>query len=82
MGPADKPCMRPLIGVTTSELRPSGAGTLRRQGEPAHPEMALGMTYLQASRYVDDLVTSCQAEKPPKRPGRGHGGHGHGGKGD
>jgi putative glutamine amidotransferase len=40
--------MRPLIGVTTSELRPSGAGTLRRQGEPAHPEMALGMTYLQA----------------------------------
>src|SRR5918997_691913 len=44
----DKPGMRPLIGVTTSELRPSGAGTLRRQGEPAHPEMALGMTYLQA----------------------------------
>ena len=45
---ADKEGMRPLIGVTTSELRPSGAGTLRRQGEPAHPEMALGMTYLQA----------------------------------
>src|SRR3954454_18142539 len=40
--------MRPLIGVTTSELRPSGASTLRRQGEPAHPEMALGMTYLCA----------------------------------
>jgi putative glutamine amidotransferase len=40
--------MRPLIGVTTSELRPSGAGTLRRQGEPDHPEMALGMTYLKA----------------------------------
>lgn len=40
--------MRPLIGVTTSELRPSGMSTLRRQGEPAHPEMALGMTYLQA----------------------------------
>src|SRR5215211_2198813 len=45
---ADNHCLRPLIGVTTSELRPSGAGTLRRQGEPAHPEMALGMTYLQA----------------------------------
>ena len=44
----DNSPMRPLIGVTTSELRPSGAGTLRRQGEPAHPEMALGMTYLQA----------------------------------
>ena len=40
--------MRPLIGVTTSELRPSGASTLRRQGEPPHPEMALGMTYLRA----------------------------------
>jgi putative glutamine amidotransferase len=39
--------MRPLIGVTTSELRPSGLATLRRQGEPDHPEMALGMTYLQ-----------------------------------
>jgi len=39
--------MRPLIGVTTSELRPSSAATTRRQGEPAHPEMALGMTYLR-----------------------------------
>jgi putative glutamine amidotransferase len=48
MGPADKPRMRPLIGVTTSELRPSGMATLRRQGEPDDPEMALGMTYLQA----------------------------------
>jgi len=44
----DNSPMRPLIGVTTSELRPSGAATLRRQGEPAHTEMALGMTYLQA----------------------------------
>lgn len=42
------PDMRPLIGVTTSELRPSSAGTLRRHGEPAHPEMALGMTYMKA----------------------------------
>ena len=40
--------MKPLIGVTTSELRSSGAGTLRRHGEPAHAEMALGMTYLRA----------------------------------
>src|ERR671938_1041002 len=40
--------MGPLIGVTTSELRPSGASTLRRQGEPPHAEMALGMTYLRA----------------------------------
>ena len=40
--------MKPLIGVTTSELRPSSAGTLRRHGEPPHYEMALGMTYLKA----------------------------------
>src|SRR3954468_21187187 len=40
--------MRPLIGVTTSELRSSSAGTLRRHGEPPHAEMALGMTYLKA----------------------------------
>jgi putative glutamine amidotransferase len=40
--------MRPLIGVTTSELRRGELATLRRHGEPPHPEMALGMTYLQA----------------------------------
>src|ERR1700744_1318957 len=40
--------MRPLIGVTTSELRPSALATTRRHGEPPHPEMALGMTYLRA----------------------------------
>src|SRR4051812_12302829 len=45
--PADHLDMRPLIGVTTSELRPSAMATTRRHGEPAHPEMALGMTYLR-----------------------------------
>ncbi|HEX6023498.1 MAG TPA: gamma-glutamyl-gamma-aminobutyrate hydrolase family protein [Solirubrobacter sp.] len=39
--------MRPLIGVTTSELRPSAMATTRRHGEPPLPEMALGMTYLR-----------------------------------
>jgi putative glutamine amidotransferase len=47
--------MRPLIGVTTSELRPSSAGTLRRHGEPPHPEMALGMTYLRAIEAVGGM---------------------------
>jgi putative glutamine amidotransferase len=47
--------MKPLIGVTTSELRPSGAGTLRRHGEPPHPEMALGMTYLRAIEAVGGM---------------------------
>src|SRR3954452_21561638 len=44
---ADHRHMRPLIGVTTSELRPSHLATTRRQGEPAHPEMALGMSYMR-----------------------------------
>jgi len=47
--------MKPLIGVTTSELRPSGAGTLRRHGEPPHAEMALGMTYLRAIEAAGGL---------------------------
>jgi putative glutamine amidotransferase len=40
--------MKPLIGVTTSELRRSELSTLRRHGEPPNPEMALGMTYVRA----------------------------------
>src|SRR5262245_23516471 len=47
--------MKPLIGVTTSELRPSTAGTLRRHGEPPLPEMALGMTYLRAIEAAGGL---------------------------
>jgi putative glutamine amidotransferase len=47
--------MKPLIGVTTSELRSSSAGTLRRHGEPPHPEMALGMTYLRAIEEAGGL---------------------------
>ena len=43
----DDSAMRPLIGVTTSEMRPSSLATTRRHGEPPHPEMALGMTYLR-----------------------------------
>ena len=40
--------MKPLVGVTTSELRPGKLTTLQRHGEPPVPEMALGMTYVQA----------------------------------
>jgi putative glutamine amidotransferase len=40
--------VKPLIGITTSELRPGELRTLQRHGEPAAPEMALGMTYVQA----------------------------------
>jgi putative glutamine amidotransferase len=40
--------MRPLIGVTTSELRRGNVATLQKHSEPTVPEMALGMTYLRA----------------------------------
>lgn len=40
--------MKPLIGITTSELRPGELSTLQRHGEPPNPEMALGMTYVRA----------------------------------
>jgi putative glutamine amidotransferase len=39
---------RPLIAVTTSELRAAPSVTLTLQGEPAQTEMALGMKYLRA----------------------------------
>jgi putative glutamine amidotransferase len=40
--------MRPLIGVTTSELRPGTLATLQRAGAPPHEEIMLGTTYLRA----------------------------------
>jgi putative glutamine amidotransferase len=40
--------MRPLIGVTTSELRPGALATLQRAGAPPHSEVMLGTTYLRA----------------------------------
>jgi putative glutamine amidotransferase len=40
--------MRPLIGVTTSELRPGTLATLQRADAPPHPEAMLGTTYLRA----------------------------------
>jgi putative glutamine amidotransferase len=40
--------MRPLIGVTTSELRPGTLATLRRDGAPPHDELMLGTTYPKA----------------------------------
>jgi len=40
--------MKPLIGVTTSEMRRGDLATLRRHGEPPQHEMALGLTYMRA----------------------------------
>ncbi|MFL5823083.1 MAG: gamma-glutamyl-gamma-aminobutyrate hydrolase family protein [Solirubrobacteraceae bacterium] len=40
--------MRPLIAVTTSEIRPGHPATVTPQGEPPQPEMVLGLKYLTA----------------------------------
>lgn len=47
--------VKPLIGITTSELRPGELSTLRRHGEPPNPEMALGMTYVRAIEVAGGL---------------------------
>jgi len=40
--------VRPLIGVTTSEMRTAGQFSPTPEGEPVATEMALGLSYLQA----------------------------------
>jgi putative glutamine amidotransferase len=40
--------MRPLIGITTSELRAGTLRTLLREGQAPHDELMLGMTYPKA----------------------------------
>jgi putative glutamine amidotransferase len=40
--------MRPLIGITTSELRPGTLATLGREGLSPHDELMLGTTYPRA----------------------------------
>ncbi len=40
--------VRPLIAVSTSEVRPAGKISPTPQGEPANHEMALGLKYLKA----------------------------------
>jgi putative glutamine amidotransferase len=40
--------VRPLIGITTSELRPGTLATLGRAGLPPHHELMLGTTYPKA----------------------------------
>ncbi len=47
--------MRPLIGVTTSEVRVATQVDPTPQGEPPRREMALGLTYLQAIEAAGGL---------------------------
>jgi putative glutamine amidotransferase len=46
---------RPLIGVTTSEVRPAERVTPLREAEPLGKEMALGITYLKAIEAAGGL---------------------------
>jgi putative glutamine amidotransferase len=61
----DIPYMRPLIGVTTSEVRRGDLATLRRHGEPPQHEMALGLTYIRAV----ELAGGVPVVLPPLEPG-------------
>jgi putative glutamine amidotransferase len=61
--------VKPLVGVTTSELRPGELATLRRHGEPPNPEMALGMTYvraLEAAGALPVVVPPLAVEDVPR----------------
>jgi putative glutamine amidotransferase len=60
--------MKPLIGVTTSELRPGALATLRRHGEPPHPEMALGITYVRAIEAAGGVPVVMPPLAPPDVP--------------
>jgi putative glutamine amidotransferase len=46
---------RPLIGVTTSEVRPAERVTPLPEGEPRGKEMALGLTYLRGLEAAGGL---------------------------
>jgi putative glutamine amidotransferase len=46
---------RPLIGVTTSEVRKAETVEPTPEGEPPHHEMALGLTYLRAIEAAGGL---------------------------
>lgn len=66
---ADIPRMRPLIGVTTSEVRRGALATLRRHGEPPQAEMALGMTYAQAIERGGGMPVVLPPSPPEVIPG-------------
>jgi putative glutamine amidotransferase len=55
---------RPLIAVTTSEVRRMESVSLTPQGEPPQHEMALGLKYLQALEAAGAIPLVC----PPLAP--------------
>ena len=60
--------MRPLIGITTSELRPGTLRTLGREGVAPHDEMMLGTTYpkaIQAAGAIPVVLAAVDLEAVP-----------------
>ncbi|MFZ0041995.1 MAG: gamma-glutamyl-gamma-aminobutyrate hydrolase family protein [Solirubrobacteraceae bacterium] len=57
--------MRPLIAVTTSEVRRGEAVTLTPQGEPPQHEMALGLKYLRALELAGGIPIVVPPLSPP-----------------
>src|SRR5438552_5449049 len=47
--------MRPLVGITASEVHGAEHGDLIRYGEPAMPEMTLGLSYARAVQRAGGL---------------------------
>jgi putative glutamine amidotransferase len=54
-GTGADPGERPLIGVTTSEMRVADRVEQTPEGEPPRPEMALGLAYLRAIEQAGGL---------------------------
>ena len=60
--------MRPLIGITTSELRPGTLRTLAREGVAPHDEMMLGTTYpkaIEAAGAIPVVLAAVELEAVP-----------------
>jgi putative glutamine amidotransferase len=61
--------VRPLIAVTTSEIREHRSVQLTRHGEPAQSEMALGLRYLQAIEAAGGVpVVTPPLQSPALEP--------------
>ncbi|MGI8631633.1 MAG: gamma-glutamyl-gamma-aminobutyrate hydrolase family protein [Solirubrobacterales bacterium] len=60
---------RPLIGVTTSEVRVAGSAKPTDQGDPARTEMVLGLSYVEAVERAGGLpVVLPPLENPAVEP--------------
>jgi putative glutamine amidotransferase len=57
--------LRPLIAVTTSEVRRVEAVTLTPQGEPPQQEMSLGLKYLRALELAGAIPVVIPPLSPP-----------------